>query len=245
MGGHPVRRRDGGLAPASQAHAGQHTAQGAVLLTRRPMKTLVLRVVTWPLLAMFNVAARVWTLLGSTSRYRAHRLAESDTAQQFRQAAEARLRAIAHTYAASTPLVLRLLVVEDHYTRGMADWDLFRPVKPAYRVACQMRLTAYYSSPLSPAETITEILAAGEHALSSIPFTRDNTPEDQRDALTHAGHTFSWDHPGSPVPAPLQPAHACRFVCEPPAASLGGIRRSYGTVFALDLPPADYYRVPR
>ncbi|MGW0565592.1 hypothetical protein ACWDZ4_34650 [Streptomyces sp. NPDC003016] len=194
---------------------------------------------------MFNVVARVWTLLGSTSRYRAHRLAESDTAQQARQTAEARLRAIAHAYAESTPLVLRLVAVEDHYTRGMAGWDLFNPVKPAYRVACWMRLTAYYSSPMSPAETITEILAAGEHALSSIPFTHDNTHEDRRGEMAHAGHTLTWDHPGSHVPAPLQPANAYRFVCEPPAASLGGIRRRYGTVFALALPPADYYRVSR
>ncbi|MET9518246.1 hypothetical protein [Streptomyces sp. NPDC002994] len=209
------------------------------------MKILVLRAATWPLLAMFNVVARVWTLVGSTSRYRAHRLADSDTAQQARQAAETRLRAIAHAYAESTPLVLRLLVVEDHYTRGMADWDLFNPVRPAYRVACWMRLTAYYSSPLSPSETITGILAAGEHALSSIPFTHDNTHEDKGDALTHAGHTLAWDHPGSQVPEPAQPANAYRFVCEPPAASVGGIRRRHGTVFALTLPPVDYYRVPR
>ncbi|MFD5097563.1 hypothetical protein [Streptomyces albidochromogenes] len=209
------------------------------------MKILVLRAVTWPLLVMFSLVARVWTLVGSTSRYTARRLADSDTAQQARESAEARLRAIAHAYAESTPLVLRLLVVEDHCNRGMADWDLFKPVKPAYRLSCWMRLTAYYSSPLSPDETITEILAAGEQALSSIPFTHDNTHEDNRGELTHAGHTLTWDHPGSPVPAPAQPANAYRFVCEPPAASLGGVRRRYGTVFALDLPPADYYRVPR
>ncbi|MEU7566895.1 hypothetical protein AB0A99_12910 [Streptomyces fradiae] len=106
------------------------------------MKILVLRAVTWPFLAMCSVVARVWTLLGSTSRYRARRLADSGTAQQARQAAEARLRAIAQACAESTPLVLRLLVVEDHYTRGMSGWDLFNPVRPAYRVSCWMRLSA-------------------------------------------------------------------------------------------------------
>ncbi|MFI9582832.1 hypothetical protein ACIHCQ_13525 [Streptomyces sp. NPDC052236] len=194
---------------------------------------------------MFNVVARVWTLVGSTSRYRAHRLADSDTAQQARQAAEARLRAIVHAYAESTPLVLRLVVVEDHYTRGMAGWDLFNPVKPAYRVSCWMRLKAYYSSPLSSAEAINRILAAGEQALSGIPFAHDNAPEDRRGGVTHAGHTLTWDQPGSQVPEPERPANAYRFVCEPPAASVGGIRRRHSTVFALTLPLEHYYQIPR
>ncbi|CAM5605168.1 hypothetical protein SAURM35S_03666 [Streptomyces aurantiogriseus] len=100
-------------------------------MTRRPVKILVLRAVTWPLLVTLNVVARVWTLLGSTSRRRARRLAASDTARQARQDAEARLRAIADAYAGSTPLVLRLLVVEDHYTRGTASLDLFTSLRRA------------------------------------------------------------------------------------------------------------------
>ncbi|MFD4759513.1 hypothetical protein ACFWOJ_11615 [Streptomyces sp. NPDC058439] len=200
---------------------------------------------TWPILGTFNVVARVWTLLGSTSRRRARRLTDSDTARQARQAAEARLRAIAHAYAESTPLVLRLLVIEDHYTRGMVGWDLFTPITPAYQVSCWMRLTAYYSSPLPPAETITRILDTGKQTLSGIPFTHNTAREDGRGELTHAGHTLTWDQPGSSAPEPEQPANAYRFVCEPPAASVGGIRRRYGTVFALSLPPGDYYRIPR
>lgn len=216
-----------------------------VLLSRRPVKVLALRAVTWPLLATFGVVARVWTLLGSTSRYRAHRLADSDSAQQARQAAETRLRATAQAYAESTPLVLRLVVVEDHYTRGRVGWDLFTPVRPAYRVSCWMRLTAYYSSPLPPAETITRVLTAGEQALSSVPFTYDNAHEARRGGMAHAGHTLTWDHSGSQVPDPEPSANAYRFVREPTAASVSGTRRRYGTVFTLTLPPVDYFRAPR
>lgn len=214
-------------------------------MTRRPVKILVLRTVTWPLLAAFNVVARVWTLLGSTSRRTAHQLADSDTARQARQDTEARLRAIAHAYAESTPLVLRLLVVEDHYTRGMASWDLFTPVRSAYRVSCWMRLTAYYSSPLPPAETVTRILDAGEQVLSGIPFTHDIASEGRQGELTRAGHALTWDLPGSLVPEPEQPANAYRFLCEPPAASVSDIRRRYNTVFILNLPVEDYCRIPR
>ncbi|GAA2497071.1 hypothetical protein GCM10010393_31390 [Streptomyces gobitricini] len=205
----------------------------------------MLRAATWPALVTFDIVARMWTLLGSTSRYRAHRLADSDAAQQARQAAEARLRAIAQTYASSTPLVLRLVVVEDGCTPGTVGWDLFTPVKPAYRVSCEMRLQAYYSSPLPSAETITRILAAGEQALSGIPFTHGDAHEDAPGEMTQAEHTLTWDQPGSRVPEPERPAGAHRFDREPPMMSVNGIRRRHGTVFALSLPPEHYYRVPR
>ncbi|MCX4790996.1 hypothetical protein OG369_34035 [Streptomyces sp. NBC_01221] len=213
-------------------------------MTRRPVKILVLRAMTWPILVTFNVVARVWTLLGSTSRRGARRLADSGTARQARQAAEVRLRAIAHAYAESTPLVLRLLVIEDYCTRGMVGWDLFTPVRPAHRVSCWMRLTAYYSSPLPPTETISRILDAGKQPLSGIPITHETAREDGRGELTHAGHTFTWGQPGSPVSEPERPANAYRFVCEPPTASVGSIRRRYGTVFVLTLPSDSYYRIP-
>lgn len=209
------------------------------------MKIIVLRAVTRPLLATFAVVARVWTLLGSTSRRRAHRLADSVTARQARQTAEARLRAIAHAYAESTPLVLHLLVVDDHCTRGTASWDLFTPVRPSYRVSCSMRLTAYYSSPLSSAETITRILDAGDQAVSAIPFTHDTAGEGRQGELSCAGHSLTWDQPGSPVPEPEQQANAHQFICEPTEASVGDIRRRDGMVFMLSLPPEDYYRIPR
>ncbi|GGW87288.1 hypothetical protein CP966_33830 [Streptomyces galilaeus] len=209
------------------------------------MKILVLRAVAWPLLATFDVVARLWTLLGSTSRRKAHRLADSATARQACHAAEARLCAIAHAYAETTPLVLRFLVVDDHCTRGLAGWDLFTPVRRAFRVSCWMRLTAYYSSPLPPTETITRILDAGEHALSGIPFTHSTTGEKRRGELDSVGHALTWDQPASPVPEPEQPAHAYRFTYEPSAANVGGIRRQHGTVFMLTLPPEDYYRIPR
>ncbi|WP_031476032.1 hypothetical protein [Streptomyces bicolor] len=83
-----------------------------------------------------------------------------DTARQAGQAAEARLRATAHSYTEGTPLELRLLIVEDHFTRGVG-WDLFTPTSPACQVSCRTRLTAYYSSPLPLAETIARILDAG------------------------------------------------------------------------------------
>lgn len=209
------------------------------------MKNIVLRAAAWPLLATFAVVARVWTLLGSTSLRRAHRLADSVTARQARQTAEARLRTIAHAYVESTPLVLRLLVVDDHCTRGMAGWDLITPVRPSYRVSCSMRLTAYYSSPLASAETITRILDAGGQALSAIPFTHDTARGGRQGELTCAGHSLTWDQPGSPVPEPEQPSNAHQIICEPPAASVGDIRRRHGTVFMLSLLPEDYYRIPR
>ncbi|MGH4036035.1 hypothetical protein ACQB60_44875 [Actinomycetota bacterium Odt1-20B] len=184
-------------------------------MTRRPLKNLMLRVVTWPLLAAFSVVARVWTLLGSTSPRRARRLADSDTAWQARQAAEARLRDIARTYAYSTPLALHLLVVEDQYTRGTVEWDLFTPVSPAFRVCCWMRLTGYFSSPLPAAQTITQILAEGERALSGIPFTHNTTREHTTGELAHAGHVLAWDQPGALIPEPEQPTHTYRFVREP------------------------------
>ena len=214
-------------------------------MTRFPTKIIVLRAVTWPFLAALAVIARVWTLFGSTSRRGAHRLADSVTARQARQAAEARLRATAHVYAESTPLVLRLLVVDDRCTRGMASWDLFRPVRPSYRVSCSMRLTAYYSSPLSLAETLTRICDAGEQALSAIPFTHDTAREGRQGELSGAGHSLTWDQPGSPVPEPEQPSNAHQMICEPPEASVGDIRSRDGTVFMLNLPPEDYYRIPR
>jgi hypothetical protein len=209
------------------------------------MKIIMLRAVTRPLLATFAIVARVWTLLGSTSRRRAQRLADSVTARQARQTAEARLRTIARVYAESTPLVLRLLVVDDRCTRGLSGWDLFTPVRSSYRVSCSMRLTAYYSSPLSSAETITRICDAGEPALSAIPFTHDTACEGRQGELACAGHSLTWDQPGSPVPEPEPPSNAQQVICEPPAASVSDIRRRHGTVFMLSLPPEDYYRIPR
>lgn len=247
MGGHPlgccpVCRHDCGLTPASHAHACQHTTQGAFLLTSRPVKESALRAVGRPLLALFNAAAKLWTLLASTSHRRARRLATSATAQQARQAAEARLQTIAYAYAQSTPLVLRLIVLEDHWMPGTAGWDLFNPVRASHKVSCRMRLTAYYSSPLPPAETITRIFAAGERPLSSIPFIRGIAHESHGE-LTHVGHTLTWDQPGSPVPEPTSVTH--RLMCDPSAASVGDIRRRHDTVFALDLPTDNYYQVPR
>lgn len=211
-------------------------------MTRRPVNILLVRALTWPLLATFNVVARVWTLLGSTSRRRARRLAESDPVRQARQAAEARLRAIAHAYAGGTPLVLHLLVVEDHCTRGMASWDLFTPIKPAYQVSCWMRLRAYYSSPLPPGETVSGILDAGEQPLSGIPFTHDHAREAAGARLAHAGHVLTWDEPGAPILEPAQSPNTYKLVRQPPTVSVADIRRRFGMVFALTLPPDDYYR---
>ncbi len=142
-------------------------------------------------------------------------------------------------------MVLRLVVVEDHCTRGMAGWDLLKPVKAAYRLSCWMHLTAYYSSPLPSDETITRILDAGQQALSAIPFTHHNAHEDIQGQLTHAGHTLTRDQSGSQVPELEQPANAYRFVCEPPTASVVAIRRRYGTVFALTLPQENYYQIAK
>ncbi|WP_327238180.1 hypothetical protein OG349_33565 [Streptomyces sp. NBC_01317] len=146
----------------------------------------------------------------------------------------------------STPLVLRLLVVEDRCAPGVAGWDLFRPVRAADRVSCALRVTAYFSSPLPVAETLAGILGAGERALSGIPFTRGTVRQDRPGELSRAGHTLTWDQPGFPVPWPGQSADAYRFVCEPPRATgTDDIRCQYGTVFALTLPPAAYFRMPR
>ncbi|MFF6998862.1 hypothetical protein ACFY93_28440 [Streptomyces sp. NPDC008313] len=117
-------------------------------------------------------------------------------------------------------------------------------MRPDYRVSCWIRLTAYYSSPLQPDETIAMILAAGEQPLSSIPFTRGSIDEDERE-MSHAGHTLTWDQPGSPIPEPGQPFSEIKPVSESSPASVGDIRRSFGTVYALTLPQEDYYQVSR
>ncbi|MGW1296934.1 hypothetical protein [Streptomyces sp. NPDC002533] len=212
------------------------------------VNALLVRWVWWPLLVAFVVAARVWTFLRSTSRRRARRLAGSDAARQAGRAAEARLRAVVGTYVGSTPLELRLLVVEDRYARGWADSGLFTLSRSAYRVSCEMRVTAYFSSPLPSAETVAHILDAGERALSGIPFTHDLAPRDSPGGLAYAGHILAWDRPTIPLPEHAEAAHDCRFrlLWEPPTAcSVASIRRRHGAVFALTLPPVAYFRVPR
>lgn len=210
------------------------------------MKLLVLRAAWWPFLAVFSVVARVWTFLGSTGHRRAWRLASSDAARQAGQAAETRLRGIVETYTESTPLVLRLLVVRDHFTRGMADWDFFRPTRAAFRVSCEMHVTAYFSSPLPPAQTLARILDAGEAGLSGVPFTRDTACQYRPGELTHAGHTLTWDQSTLLVADSSKPLNTFRCLYEPSSVGgLSGIRDRYGTVFSLALPPAVYFRMPR
>ncbi|MGP4090648.1 hypothetical protein [Streptomyces sp. KR55] len=107
-----------------------------------------------------------------------------------------------------------------------------------------MRVTAYYSSPLPPAETIGRILDAGEQPLSPIPFTRANTPLPSADEIAHAGHILTWDRPGQPLTEPERLTGVYRYVREPASSSVGEIRRQRGIVFALALPSDYYYRMP-
>ncbi len=205
-----------------------------------------------PLLVVFAGVARVWTAFGSTGRRRACRLASAAPARRAARDAEARLRAIVATYAVSTPLEPRLLVIEDRYAPGVAGSGLFTLHRAGCRVSCRMLVTAYFSSPLPPAETLSRILDAGERALSGIPFTRElvgsDRPPDSGE-LSRAGHTLTWDRPAAPLPEPAESPydHRLRLRCEPSPEGGGvqGVRSRYGTVFALTLPPVTYYRVPR
>lgn len=209
------------------------------------MKLLILRAAWRPFLAGFNVAARFWILVGSTSHRHARRLASSDSGREAAQDAESRLRGIVEAYAASTPLVLRLLVIRDHYTPGRAGWDLFRPVRAAYRVTCDIHVTAYFSSPLTPVETITRILGAGGAGLSGIPLAPETACQDRPGELSHAGHTLTWDLPTVLVADSGQPMNVLRCSYEPSSSGgLDSIRDAYGTVFSLALPPASYFHVP-
>ncbi|MFJ3934982.1 hypothetical protein [Streptomyces parvus] len=212
------------------------------------VNALLVRWVWWPLLVAFAAVARVWTVLNSTSHRGARRLAGSDAARQAGRAAEARLRAIVGTYVENTPLELRLLVIEDHYSRGWADLGLLTLSRSAYRASCEMRVTAYFSSPLPLAETLAHILDAGERGLSGIPFTYDLAPGDSPGELAHAGHVLTWNQSTVPLPEHAEGAHDCRFrlLLDPPIASnVASIRRRHGAVFALALPPTTYFRVLR
>lgn len=204
----------------------------------------VRRVLTEPLRITAVAAAAVWSAWVSTSRRKARQLAGSQEADKARQKAEARLRSIARTYDETTPLTLRLLVIEDHYLPGTPSWEWLSPSKPAFKVSCWMRVTAYHSSPLPPAETIGRILDVGEQPLSPIPLTRANTPPPSANEIVHAGHILTWDHPSQPVTEPERLTGVYRYVREPASPSVGEIRRQHGTVFALTLPPDYYYRMP-
>ncbi|MFI1188509.1 hypothetical protein [Streptomyces californicus] len=215
------------------------------------VKPRLLGAVGWPLLVVCAGVARVWTALGSTGRRSARRLAAAVPARRAARDAETRLRAIVATYAASTPLEPRLLVIEDRYTPGVAESGLFTLHRADCRVSCRMLVTAYFTSPLPPAETLSQIAEAGERALSGIPFTRalaaparSNGPGE----LSHAGHTLTWDRPAAPLPEPAESPydHRLRLLCEPsPEERVEDVRRRYGTVFALTLSPVIYYRMPR
>ncbi|MES9525254.1 hypothetical protein [Streptomyces capoamus] len=220
-------------------------------MRRRPTRTVFLRGAGKALLLVHLVREKVLSLVVSTSRGKAHRLCSGAAARQARHASEAGLREIAGAYQEMTPLTLRLLVIDDHCVPGTLDRDLFAPRRPAYKVRCRIRLTAYYTSSLPPSDTIDAILTAGDRPLSPIPFTHghDGTgtelvPGPPGDRV-RAGHVLDWDHPGRTLPEPEEAHRVYRRVHEPPHATVAGVRHQHGVVYRLTLPADDYYRVPR
>ncbi|MGW0886490.1 hypothetical protein [Streptomyces sp. NPDC002671] len=220
-------------------------------MTRRPTGIVLLRGVgTLPLLAHI-LFEKALSLIVSTSRRKAHRLASGEAARQARQSSEARLRTIAGRYEEETPLTLRLLAIDDHCMPGTPDWDLFSPRWPTCKVRCCMRLTAYYTSPLPVSDTIDAILTAGDQPLSPIPFTHEHDgtateliPGPPGDRV-RAGHVLDWDNPSHTLPGPEENPSLCRRVYEPTHATVTAIRHQHGIIYRLTLPADDYYRIPR
>ncbi|MFD8391910.1 hypothetical protein ACFV2N_22600 [Streptomyces sp. NPDC059680] len=220
-------------------------------MTRRPTRTVLLRGVSALLLLAYFLFEKTLSLIVSTSRRKAHRLASGEAAQQARHASEARLRTIAGRYEEETPLTLRLLAIDDHCVPGTLNWDLFSPRWPTCKVRCTMRLTAYYTSPLPVSDTIDAILTAGDQPLSPIPFTHEHEgtgteliPGPPGD-MVRAGHILDWDKQGHTLPEPEQNPSGYGTVREPPHTTVSGIRRLHGAVYRLTLPTIHYYRVPR
>ncbi|MFI1769678.1 hypothetical protein ACH41H_47925 [Streptomyces sp. NPDC020800] len=220
-------------------------------MTRRPARIVLLRGVgTLPLLA-YIAFEKALSLIVSTSRRKARRLASGEAARQARHASEARLRNIAGRYEEKTPLALRLLALDDHCVPGTLGWDLFSPRRPTWKVRCWMRLTAYYTSPLSVSDTIDAILTAGDQPLSPIPFTHEHDgtgaeliPGPPGDRV-RAGHVLDWDNPSRTLPGPEENTGLHRRVYEPPGATVTAIRHQHGVIYRLTLPVDDYYRIPR
>jgi hypothetical protein len=215
------------------------------------MRTALLHSLGTALLLAYALFERALSLIVSTSRRKAHRLASGEAARQARHASEARLRTIAGRYEEETSLTLRLLVIDDHCVPGILDWDLFTPRRPTHKVRCWMRLTAYYTSPLAPSDTIDAILTAGDQPLSPIPFTHEHDgtgtdlipgPPGNR---VRAGHVLDWDHPSHTLPEPEEHPGLYRRVHEPPHATVADLRHQHGIIYRLTLPADDYYRLPR
>ncbi|MEV7755973.1 hypothetical protein [Streptomyces griseofuscus] len=225
------------------------TAEGPSALTRRPVRTVLLRSAGTALLLAWSLFERALSLIVSTGPRKAHRLASGKAAQQTRHASEARLRAIADGYEEQTPLMLRLLVIDDHCIPGTLDWDLFTLCRPTYKLRCWMRLTAYYTSPLPSSDTIDAILAAGDQPLSAIPFTHEHDgtgteliPAPLGDRI-RAGHVLDWDSRIRTLPEPEENSGLYRHVHEPLHATVADIRHQHGSIYRLVLPADDYDRI--
>lgn len=173
-----------------------------------------------PLLVVCAGVARVWTAFGSTGRRGARRLAAAAPARRAARDAEARLRAIVATYAVSTPLEPRLLVIEDRYAPGVAGSGLFTLHRADCRVSCRILVTAYFSSPLPPAETLSRILDAGERACPASPSRANSEALPVRTTPVNSpGPDTPWPGTGPPplFPNPLSPRTtiACVFCVSP------------------------------
>ncbi|MEW2154596.1 hypothetical protein AB0950_04770 [Streptomyces sp. NPDC007189] len=220
-------------------------------MTRRPARIILLRGVGTLLLLAYILFEKALSLIFSTSRRKAHRLASGEAARKARHASEARLRAIARRYEEETPLTLRLLAIDDHCVPGTLDWDLFNPRWPTYKVRCWMRLTAYYTSSLPVSDTVDAILTAGDQPLSPIPFTHEHDgtgteliPGPPGDRV-RAGHVLDWDNPSRTLPGPEENPGLYRRVYEPSHATVTAIRHQHGIIYRLILPADGYYRIPR
>jgi len=196
------------------------------------------------------IVGRVYNYVHRTSRRTVHRAARSEAAQQEREAATRRLKSIAHAYDAHTPLVLRLLTLEDVCTGGGRSWGWVSHPEDSYSVSCRLHLAAYYTVPINAGSVSDAILTAGDRPVSPIPFNHSGSPHTARGeaVMSAAGHTLSWDVSGTAIdePRPMRnevdpPVYA--YLREPVNTTVSGIRQLHGTVFKLVLDPVSYFRI--
>ncbi|MET7367504.1 hypothetical protein ABZS61_16925 [Streptomyces sp. NPDC005566] len=210
----------------------------------------------------------------ATSPEEVRELASGTQAQEARKTAEDYRRNTVRAYDRDTPLTLGLVTVTDTCIGGAAREWFFPTDDDRYRIHCDLRITAYYGAdPKRIGDVLDGILTAGDHDVSAsspgpIPFehggplvdyyrgkgpnpTGPGTPEPAR--LSTPGQTLSWDTLRSSRATPVAESGPCppddppvtRCLREPASATVAGLRKQYGMVFALELSASDYYTVLR
>ncbi|MFD5469960.1 hypothetical protein [Streptomyces sp. NPDC127105] len=206
---------------------------------------------------------------GATSPKELRRLAGSREAVGARERTEGRLRGVVRAYADRTELALGLVEVRDNCKGGAAKEWFFQDGDDAVKINCSVSVTAYYGAdPHRMGDVLEGILSEGDHSQSLVPFGHGDyrrklvsyyrghesnplgaqAPEPAE--LSDRGQTLSWDSvrdksPGRVIGEPEewllpQDPPVSRYLREPEAATVAGIRGRYGMVFRLEL-HAGYY----